>query len=222
LYGVEDPPVRPVRLEVRGLSRHFGARAAVRNLSLILLAGECVALAGPNGAGKSTALRLLAGLLPPHAGEGHVVGCDLRAIDSATRNAIGFLPQRSALYGRLSALENLRFRAAVAGLHDPMRHAHAAADTLQLGQRAAERLGRMSGGWVRRIELAATLIHQPQLILLDEPTTGLDDAARDAIWTTLAAHRAAGAAVVFTSHDAAEIGRAGHIVRLDPGAERAA
>ena len=192
-------------LDVRQLRKQFADRIAVDQVSMYVKAGQLVGLAGPNGSGKSTLLRLLAGLLRADAGTGSVMGCALGQLDRSGRNQIGYLPQRAALYPRISVFENLRFRAAVAGLTEPSTATRAAIALLGLEDRATEPLGQFSGGWIRRIEIAATLIHSPRLVLLDEPTTGLDERARAHIWQQLDACRARGGAVVFSSHDSTEL-----------------
>jgi ABC-2 type transport system ATP-binding protein len=202
------------RLEVTELIKRFGSRVAVAGISLQVQPGELVALAGPNGSGKSTALRMLAGLLKPDDGGGHILGRDLLHLDRETRNAIGYLPQRAALYASLPVFENLRFRAAVAGLAQPAAAARSSLASLGLSARGHEPLAQLSGGWTRRVEIAATLIHQPLLLLLDEPTTGLDSAAREGIWQQLDACRALGTAIVFSSHESAELERATRCVAM--------
>jgi ABC-2 type transport system ATP-binding protein len=201
-------------LDVQRLSKQFGERVAVSGLSLTVRAGELVGLAGPNGSGKSTSLRLLAGLLRADAGVGSVLGCKLGQLDRHCRNRIGYLPQRAALYPRICVYENLRFRAAVAGVKQPSEIARTVVAGLGLADRATESLAQFSGGWTRRIEIAATLIHSPLLVLLDEPTTGLDEEARAHIWRQLDDCRAHGSAVIFSSHDGSELQRATQVVQL--------
>jgi ABC-2 type transport system ATP-binding protein len=201
-------------LQVNDLSKRFGTRVAIAGLSLRVAPGELIALAGPNGSGKSTALRMLAGLLKVDSGDGLVLGRDLRHLNRETRNAIGYLPQRSALYGSLPVYENLRFRAAVAGLRQPAAAARASLSALGLDERANEVLAQFSGGWIRRIEMAATVIHEPRLLLLDEPTNALDSNAAAAIWQQLDQCLAHGAAIVFSTHDHNELSRATRCVAL--------
>jgi ABC-type multidrug transport system ATPase subunit len=203
---------------IRALGKQFGTRVVVSDFALEVQPGEAVAIAGANGSGKSTLLRLLAGLLRPDAGIGTVLGDRLGELSAMTRNAIGYLPQRCALHQRLAIIESLRFRAAVAGMSRPAQRARETLDALGLRDRAREPLEHFSGGWQRHIEIAATLIHRPRLIILDEPTTGLDVAACARIWVQLRGRLAAGAALVFTSHSDAE--RAGvdrSIVMRSPG-----
>lgn len=202
----DDSP--PPLLVADGLTKRFGAHVVVPGFTVRAQAGELIALAGANGSGKSTVLRLLAGLLRADGGRGRVLGCELPGLDRRTRNAIGFLPQRAALYGGLSVYENLRFRAAVAGLPGPGSVADRCLMELELGNRRHQLLAQFSGGWTRRIELAATLLHRPRLLLLDEPTSGLDARASAGMWRQLAACLAAGSLIIFSSHAAAELERA--------------
>jgi ABC-2 type transport system ATP-binding protein len=205
-------------LAVADLIKRFGSRVAVAGLSLRVLPGELVALAGPNGSGKSTALRMFAGLLKPDSGSGQVLGGDMRHLDRAARNAIGYLPQRAALYASLPIYENLRFRAAVAGVAQPGTAARSILAALGLSARGHEPLAQLSGGWTRRVEIAATLIHQPLLLLLDEPTTGLDSTAVDGIWEQLDDCRALGAAIIYSSHEATELARASRCMTMPDSA----
>jgi ABC-2 type transport system ATP-binding protein len=197
----------PPLVEVHGLSKRFGARRAIEHFSLLLRPGEICGLVGPNGSGKSTTLRMLAGLLRPDSGSGTIVGCEIAHLNRDGRRSIGYLPQRAALYDTLSVFENLRFRAAVFGMADPSAAALDAAALTGLAERAARRLKDLSGGWKRRVEIAATMIHGPSLLLLDEPTTGLDDRARHEIGELISRLATAGAGIVLTSHDAADVQR---------------
>jgi ABC-2 type transport system ATP-binding protein len=201
-------------IDVRSLQRRFGSRLVPSGLTMIVRPGECVGLAGANGSGKSTALRLLGGLLAADVGEGHVLGRRLERLGAETRRQIGFLPQRAALHARLPVIDSLRFRAAVAGCDRPMEQARRACAALGITRRAREPLANFSGGWVRRIEIAATLLHEPLLALLDEPTSGIDEAAKAAIWAALHEHRKQGQAIVFSSHDAAELQYADRVIQL--------
>jgi ABC-2 type transport system ATP-binding protein len=205
---------RELRVEVHGVGKRFGTRRVFDELSMSLQGGEVLALAGPNGSGKSTLLRILAGLLRADAGAGAVLGDALGYPTRAARRQLGFLPQRAALYPRISVHENLRFRAAVAGLPSPAHAADAAIEALGLADRRREPLARFSGGWIRRIEIAATLIHAPSLLLLDEPTTGVDESSRTAIWEQLRAAAAGDVAIVFSSHDADERRQSTRVLQL--------
>jgi ABC-2 type transport system ATP-binding protein len=209
----------PLAISVQGLQRRFGG-LLVPSLpfTLTVQPGDCVALAGPNGSGKSTVLRLLSGLLAAAAGTGHILGQPLGRLDARARRQLGLLPQRSALHLRLPVIESLRFRAAVAGLEQPLLRAKAVLAAMGIAARQYEPLHNFSGGWIRRLEVAATLLHEPRLALLDEPTSGIDAEARQAIWEQLRAERARGLAIVFSSHDAVELRQADYVVTLDKAA----
>jgi ABC-2 type transport system ATP-binding protein len=208
-------------IDVRRLSKRFGRRIAIEDLSLSVRPGEICGLAGANGGGKSTALRLLAGLLVPDSGTGNVLGRDLLRGTRQVRHHAGYLTQRSTLYPTLSVRENLRFHAAVFGLPDPAGAAERQIDAFGLGEFAANSAGELSGGWRRQVDLAAALIHRPRVLLLDEPTTGLDPAARHAIWRRLITLSAQGTAMVLATHDLGEAQRCGYIVLLSHGRVRA-
>ena len=208
-------------LTVRGLTKRFGVRVAIDDLTLSVRAGDICGLAGANGGGKSTSLRLLAGLIAPDHGEGFVLGCDLVRGARQVRHEVGYLAQRGTLYPTLSVRENLRFRAAVFGLSDPVRAADMQIGAFGFTEFAAVPVDQLSGGWCRQVELAATLIHRPRVLLLDEPTAGLDPAARQAIWRRLISLAAQGTAVVLSTHDFVEAQRCAHILLLSEGRVRA-
>ena len=197
-----------------GVTKRFGSRVAVNNLSLKVRPGEICALIGANGGGKTTSLRLIAGLIPADEGAGAVLGRDLRAATRAVRHKVGYLAQRCTLYGALSVRENLRFRAAVFGAADPGSAAEKQISAFGLTAFGASRVADLSGGWSRRVELAAVMIHNPRLLLLDEPTTGLDAAARESIWLRLLAFAAQGTAIVFSTHDLSDTQCCSQVVTL--------
>jgi ABC-2 type transport system ATP-binding protein len=206
---------------VLGLSKRFGRRVAIDDLTLSVRFGEICGLAGANGGGKSTSLRLLAGLVAPDRGDGMVLGCDLLRGARGVRHKVGYLAQRSVLYPTLSVRENLRFRAAVFGLSDPARVADLQIDAYGLAEFTAVSVGQLSGGWCRQVDLAAALIHRPRVLLLDEPTAGLDPAARQAIWRRLLSLAAQGTAIVLSTHDLNEAQYCENILLLSDGRIRA-
>jgi ABC-2 type transport system ATP-binding protein len=206
---------------VRGLTKRFGRRVAIDDLTLSVRPGEIFGLAGANGGGKSTSLRLLAGLVAPDRGDGMVLGCDLLRGARRVRHKVGYLAQRSVLYPTLSVWENLRFRAAVFGLSDPARMADLQIGAFGLAEFAAVSVGQLSGGWCRQLDLAAALIHGPRVLLLDEPTAGLDPAARQAIWRRLLSLAAQGTAIVLSTHDLNEAQYCENILLLSDGRIRA-
>ncbi|QXQ07776.1 ABC transporter ATP-binding protein [Sphingosinicellaceae bacterium] len=191
-----DPTV-----EVRGLGKAFAGKTVVGNVSMTLHAGQTIGLVGANGGGKTTTLRMLAGLLRPDAGEGQVLGYDIRRAPDA-RRGIGYMSQRLALYPDLTVAENLRFRARLLSL-EPEALAELVA-RFGLGLQLGTRFGRLSGGWARRVQFAATLLGRPALLLLDEPTAGLDVATRRDIWRWLGELAAEGTATIISTHDLAE------------------
>jgi ABC-2 type transport system ATP-binding protein len=199
-----DAPLEPAVFSVQRLAKHFGATAAIREVSLELGVGQVLGFVGPNGAGKTTTLRILAGLLRADGGSGHVLGHDLMTAHGLVSEKVGYMPQRLALYGELTVAQNLRFRADVYGLADPRGAVDAAIADFDLGPYSRRRAARLSGGWARRLQLAAALIHQPRLILLDEPTAGLDADSRLDVWRRVLALARGGASVVINTHDLAE------------------
>jgi ABC-type multidrug transport system ATPase subunit len=204
-------------LQVENLAKHYRSRRVPEGLSLTVRSGEIVGLVGANGCGKTTVLRILAGLLVPDTGRGTVLGFDLLRDRHEIRRRTGYMSQRFSLYAGLSVRENLRFRAEVFGLQEPRTAVAAVVERFDL--RPLEKLAadRLSGGWARLVQLAAALVHRPRLLLLDEPTTGLDAAARQAVWRHLARLAAEGAAIVLSSHDLVDASRCTRISCLAQG-----
>jgi ABC-2 type transport system ATP-binding protein len=202
---------------VEGLVKRYPHRVAVEGLRLTLRRGDVVALVGGNGSGKTTTLRILAGILSPDAGRGHVLGFDLVREAAEIRRHVGYMPQRLALYGRLSVFENLRFRAQIYGLARAAAAADRAIEEFELGAHRRIAAGKLSGGWARRLQLAASLIHAPRLLLLDEPTAGLDVATRQDVWHRLGRKGAAGTTIAVSTHDLAEAERCPRAVLLSEG-----
>jgi ABC-2 type transport system ATP-binding protein len=203
LNDTSESPVAPI-IQVRSLAKRFGAAIAVREVGLEVFPGEVMGFVGPNGAGKTTTLRILAGLLRADAGAGRVLGHDIMTAHGLVSEQVGYMPQKLALYGELTVAQNLRFRADVYGLADARAAVAAAMSDFELEPFAGRRAAKLSGGWARRLQLAAALIHQPKLILLDEPTAGLDADSRLDVWRRVLALARAGASVVINTHDLAE------------------
>ncbi len=202
---------------VRDVTKRYGHRIAVESLDLNICAGEAFGLVGANGGGKTTTLRILAGILKPDRGRGHVLGLDLANEASEIRKHIGYMSQRLSLYTDLTVYQNLRFRADVYGLRSPGVAAATAMRDFELESFARTRVGQLSGGWARRLQLAAALIHSPRLIFLDEPTAGLDAASRHEVWRRIDRMAAQGAGVIVSSHDLAEAERCSHAALLSEG-----
>jgi ABC-2 type transport system ATP-binding protein len=189
-------------VEAIGLRKSYGARLVLDSVTLRIRAGEIVGLLGPNGAGKTTSLLILATLLRPDAGELRIVGADPRRSAASIRRKLGFVPQSIALFPSLSPLQNLELFARVHGI--AKRPARAVAtrmlEIVGLTERARDPVAILSGGMKRRLNLAGAMVHSPELLLLDEPTTGVDPQSRERIFATVRQAAAAGAAVIYSTH----------------------
>jgi ABC-2 type transport system ATP-binding protein len=177
-------------IDVRGLTKRFGKRTVVDNVDLAVREGEIVGFLGPNGSGKTTTIRLICGLLTPDAGEGTVLGLDVRTQSAEIKLQVGYMTQKFSFYEDLTIEENLTFVARLYALK-PVEDAVARTlDNLGLTSRKDQLAGTLSGGWKQRLALAACIMHQPKLLLLDEPTAGVDPKARREFWDEI--HRLAG------------------------------
>ena len=188
-----------IRLE--GLGKKFGEREAVRSLSLEIPRGEVFGLLGPNGAGKTTTISMVIGTLPPSVGDVHIDGKSL-VNDPSLRRRVGVAPQALALYEDLSARENLEFFGGLYGLRGRELNAavDAALDMVGLRDRAGDRSKTFSGGMQRRLNLAAALVHGPEVLLLDEPTAGVDPQSRNSIIELVRSLKGRGTTIVYTTH----------------------
>jgi ABC-2 type transport system ATP-binding protein len=193
----------PPLLEVRDLTKRYGRIEALSGVSFDIAAGELFGLLGPNGAGKSTLLAILGGLATPTAGSVRLLG----DLPTANRGAIGFAPQSLALYPDLTARENLTFFGKLYGLngYDLARRVDEILTTVGLTDRAGDRVGTFSGGMQRRLNLGAAIVHRPRIVLLDEPTAGVDPQSRAHIFDEVRRLNAAGTTVVYTSHYMEEV-----------------
>ena len=192
-------------LEARGLRRSFGGRRVLRGVDLTVHAGEAVVVAGPNGAGKTTLLRLLAGLMRPTSGEVRILGRPLRGGGEDIRRAIGFVSHQSLLYDDLTLAQNLAFAARLYALPQPGDTARAALQSAGLASRANDSPRRLSRGLAQRASIARALLHQPRVLLLDEPFTALDPAAAERLSAELAGRMAAGLGMVIVTHRLSEV-----------------
>ena len=187
-------------IDVRGLTKSFGGRTVVDKVDLTVAAGEIVGFLGPNGSGKTTTIRMICGLLTPDAGEGEVLGFDVRREAPRIKREVGYMTQRFSLYEDLTIGENLAF---VARLYDLRPVSEAVDQTLErlgLTSRRKQLAGTLSGGWKQRLALAACIMHKPKLLLLDEPTAGVDPKARREFWDEIHRLAAGGLTVLVSTH----------------------
>ena len=189
-------------LEAVGLVKRYGDLVAVDGVSFALGPGETLGLLGPNGAGKTTTVAMIAGLVDPDAGEVRIDGRALRGDADPLKHRLGLVPQELALYDELSARANLRFFGGLYGLSGADLDASIGRSLALVGlaDRARDLVKTYSGGMKRRLNLAASLLHDPAILLLDEPTVGVDPQSRNAIFENLEALKAAGKAIVYTTH----------------------
>jgi heme exporter protein A len=192
-------PDQQPAVSLRGAGRRYGERAALRDVSLDLRAGQTLVVFGPNGAGKTTLLRMLATLLRPHAGEVHVLGHALPDDGYAVRGRIGFLGHEPLLYRELSGRENLRFHARLHDVPDPAARIEGILEAVGMARRADDPVAELSRGMVQRLAVARAVLHDPELLLLDEPLANLDPAAVAQVQPLIGA--ASGRTRVVTSHD---------------------
>ena len=204
-----------IRFDNVGLQ--FGAVTALARLNFSVRSGSVCALCGPNGAGKSSAIRLVCGLLRPSTGRGEVLGEPLSARPARRRAQIGYMAQHTVLYDELTVLENLGFRAAVMGLAQHRERAHEALQEHRLDAVRTQRVGSLSGGWRQRVAYCIAQLARPRLLLLDEPTAGLDADARADLWADLRAAAASGVTVLVSTHDAAEAALCDALIVLERG-----
>jgi len=187
-------------IDVRHLTKRFGGRAVVDDFSIQVERGQIFGFLGPNGSGKTTTIRMLCGLLTPDGGEGTCLGHDLIRDADAIKREVGYMTQRFSLYEDLSIEENLDFVARVYAVPNRRASVAEAIDRLGLKSRSAQLAGTLSGGWKQRLALAACLLHSPQLLLLDEPTAGVDPKARRDFWEHIHDLAATGMTVLVSTH----------------------
>ena len=187
-------------IDVRGLTKSFNGRRVVDDFSMRVERGRIYGFLGPNGSGKTTTIRMLCGLLTPDAGEGTCLGLDLRTQAQIIKRQVGYMTQRFSLYDDLSIEENLDFIAHVYEVADRPGRVEQTLESLGLASRRRQPAGSLSGGWKQRLALAACLIHDPQLLLLDEPTAGVDPKARRDFWDHIHELAAGGMTVLVSTH----------------------
>ena len=189
-----------IAIEVEGLTKSFDGRTVVRDLSMRVKRGLIYGFLGPNGSGKTTTIRMLCGLLTPDSGRGTCLGFDIRTEAEKIKNHVGYMTQRFSLYDDLSVRENLEFVARIYGIPRPPAAARAAIDRLGLQGREEQLARSLSGGWKQRLALGACTLPNPQLLLLDEPTAGVDPKARREFWNEIHALAGEGLTVLVSTH----------------------
>ena len=187
-------------IDVQGLTKRFDARPVVNQMSMQVRRGQIYGFLGPNGSGKTTFLRMLCGLLRPDDGSGTCLGFDIRTQTAEIKKHVGYMTQRFSFYEDLSIEENLDFVGRVYGVVGRREAVARSLETLGLGARRKQLAGELSGGWKQRLALAACMIHQPELLLLDEPTAGVDPKARRDFWEEIHRLAAQGLTVLITTH----------------------
>jgi ABC-2 type transport system ATP-binding protein len=192
----DDKPI----IIVRDLVRMFGDFTAVAKTSFDVARGEIFGLLGPNGAGKTTTFRMLCGLLPATSGHLEVAGRNLRTARAQARARIGYVSQKFALYGNLSVLENLEFFGGAYGLRGKVLRAHIEAVIEQFGLDPSAQSGLLPVGYKQRLAMATGLLHRPEILFLDEPTSGIDPLARRAFWRTITELAKGGVTIIVTTH----------------------
>jgi len=204
-------------IDVRGLTKRYEGRAVVDGLDLTVNRGQIYGFLGPNGSGKTTTIRMLCGLLTPDSGSGTCLGYDIRKQAEEIKRQVGYMTQKFGLYEDLSIRENLVFVARVYGLDRVNARVDAALERLGLKERARQLAGKLSGGWKQRLALAACILHEPKLLLLDEPTAGVDPKARRDFWDQIHSLARQGLTVLVSTHYMDEAERCHEIIYIAYG-----
>ncbi|MCH9756408.1 MAG: ABC transporter ATP-binding protein [Gammaproteobacteria bacterium] len=187
-------------IDVEHLKKSFGEQLAVRDLSLQVKRGEVFGFLGPNGSGKTTTIRMLCGLLTPDSGAGTCLGYDILKESRKIRQQVGYMTQKYSFYTDLSVEENLSFIAQIYGVQKSKQSIERILEQLNLTERRRQLTGELSGGWKQRVALAACLLHEPALLLLDEPTAGIDPIARRDFWDTIHTLSEQGVTILMSTH----------------------
>ena len=201
-------------IDVKGLTKRFGRKVAVDHVDIAIPEGEVWGFLGPNGSGKTTTIRMLCGLLRADEGQGTCLGLDFRTQSEAIKRQVGYMTQKFSFWEDLSIRENLEFVARVYGVEAPKQKVEATLERLGLTARQDQLAGQLSGGWKQRMALAACMLHDPQLLLLDEPTAGVDPKARRDFWDEIHALSAQGLTVLVSTHYMDEAERCDRIVYI--------
>jgi ABC-2 type transport system ATP-binding protein len=214
---MSDAPSSGLAIDVEGLNKVFGDKHVVKDFSIQVPKGRITGFLGPNGSGKTTTLRMLCGLLTPDSGSGKCLGFDIVTESDAIKRRVGYMTQKFSLYEDLTIEENLMFMARVHGLDRRRQRVQAALESLGLVERRKQLAGKLSGGWKQRLALAASTLHEPQLLLLDEPTAGVDPKARRTFWDEIHTLSAKGLTVLVSTHYMDEAERCHDIAYISYG-----
>lgn len=204
-------------ISVRGLTKSFKGKLAVNDFSLTVNQGDIHGFLGPNGSGKTTTIRMLCGLLTPDKGAGECLGYDVRTQQSLIKRRVGYMTQKFSLWEDLTVSENLEFVARMYGLPQRRRAVDRIIEWIGLGDRRASLAGSLSGGWKQRLALAAALIHEPALLLLDEPTAGVDPKARREFWNHIHQLSRQGVTTLVSTHYMDEAERCNKLAYISYG-----
>jgi ABC-2 type transport system ATP-binding protein len=204
-------------IDVRGMTKRFGKKTVVDNFDIQVPRGEVWGFLGPNGSGKTTTIRMLCGLLRPDAGQGTCLGFDVLRQSAEIKAHVGYMTQKFSFYEDLSIRENLEFVARLYGMSEMRKAVDASLDHLGLANRQHQLAGQLSGGWKQRLALAACILHRPALLLLDEPTAGVDPQARRDFWEQIHELAGQGITVLVSTHYMDEAERCDRIVYLAYG-----
>jgi ABC-2 type transport system ATP-binding protein len=196
----EAPAAAEIVIAVKGLTKRYGDKTVVDALDMTVRRGEIFGFLGPNGSGKTTSIRMLCGLLTPDAGQGLTLGFDIVKQASLIKRQVGYMTQRFGLYEDLTIRENLDFIARMYGMDSRVERIDATLQRLGLSARAGQLAGKLSGGWKQRVALAACMLHEPRLLLLDEPTAGVDPQARRSFWEEIHELAAQDITVLVSTH----------------------
>jgi ABC-2 type transport system ATP-binding protein len=191
---------RELVIDVRGMTKSFGPKTVVRNLDMQVAHGEIYGFLGPNGSGKTTFIRMLCGLLRPDSGSGVCLGYDVIRESDKIKPHVGYMAQRFSLYEDLSVTENLRFTARMYGVTNGNQAVARCIERMGLGPYTKHLAGQLSGGWKQRLALGACILHEPRLLLLDEPTAGVDPSARRDFWDEIHELAAEGITALISTH----------------------